>query len=135
MMDAMLLPLRRYADFRGRSGRTEFWSFTLASFAALVSLSVVLGTLGSAVGGSNPGSRFIDQVFQLSIVVGCLGLLLPQLAVTVRRLHDQGRTGWFILLTLVPLVGGLLLLILLALPGEAAGNAYGMPFQGSSHVA
>lgn len=132
-MDAMLLPLRRYADFHGRSGRREYWTFLLASFVGLIVLSTLLGMLGAGIDDRDDSPSIVGKVFQLVVTFFWLVLFLPQLAVTVRRLHDQGRTGWFVLLAMVPLIGSFLLLILLALPGEAGSNVYGDPYQGAGH--
>ena len=94
----------KYADFNGRAARPEFWWF----FAFQLAVYVVTGL-----------------VHGLIEVVAMLALLLPALAVAARRLHDLGKSGWFLLLGLIPVVGGLVLLFLAAQPGEANDNAYG----------
>ncbi|MEI9852287.1 MAG: DUF805 domain-containing protein [Sphingomonas sp.] len=98
------LPLARYADFTGRSRRAEFWSFMPLALGAII--------LGSAM--SRP----------IGILV-LIGLLIPMLAVTVRRLHDIKASGWWILLMLVPYVGPLIVLVLLIVPGSAGHNRFG----------
>jgi uncharacterized membrane protein YhaH (DUF805 family) len=95
-MSWFLLALRRYAEFSGRSRRKEYWFFTLffvlASFVAL-GLDMALGTLDDETGFGPVGGLLT------------LALLLPSLAVTVRRLHDTGRSGWWMLIFFVPLIG------------------------------
>ncbi len=107
----MTLALRNYADFQGRARRKEYWMFTL-----LVTLATVLAVI---LGGS--GSNFGT----LLMVVIILGGVIPGLAVTVRRLHDLGLSGWLVLVGLIPYVGSLVLLILMLLDGKRGTNQYG----------
>ncbi|MFG3661213.1 DUF805 domain-containing protein [Streptomyces sp. NPDC047706] len=102
--------VKKYAVFSGRARRKEYWMYVLV----YVILAVVLAIVDFAVFGS--------QVLGLILA---LGLLLPSLGVTVRRLHDTGRTGWWILIALVPLVGSIVLLVFMCLEGETGGNKYG----------
>ncbi len=105
-MDYMLLPLRRYADFRGRSQRKEYWLFVL--FQWLLFLPLILAFL--ALGGD--GKRLYDQpltlqggpadIFHIAFWLFVAALLLPFFAAQVRRLHDQDRSGWWLLLNVVP---------------------------------
>ncbi|MFB7466471.1 DUF805 domain-containing protein [Streptomyces sp. NPDC056224] len=102
--------LKKYAVFSGRARRQEFWMFVLCNLvvaAVLVTLDVVLGANGILVGA-----------YTLAIFLPCLGL-------TVRRLHDTGRSGWWYLLILIPLLGWIWLLVLMATEGQAAPNEYG----------
>jgi uncharacterized membrane protein YhaH (DUF805 family) len=94
----------KYADFGGRAGRSEFWYFMLAWFLA----SLVLGAL---------------RVPLLALLVN-LGLLLPGLAVSSRRLHDVGKSGWFQLVGLIPILGFILVLYWLTLPSTGP-NEFG----------
>ena len=111
--------LQRYADFEGRASRAEFWWFNLVLYGiqiAIVVLGVVvLGTFSPALG----------TVFTVILWVHGLGALLPQLAVTARRLHDTGRSSWWMLIILVPVFGWIPLLIFLLLPSDAGPNEYG----------
>lgn len=86
-------PLQKYADFSGRAPRPEYWWYTLAVIVAALVLSVVENLVGldNMVGPYGP----LTLIF-------LLGLLVPGLAVTVRRLHDSGRSGWWILIAAVP---------------------------------
>lgn len=113
-MEWYLKVLRQYADFAGRARRKEYWMFTLVN----VIISIVLAS--------------IDSMLEISVLtVGILGLLysltvlLPNLAVSVRRLHDTGRSGWWLLIGLIPLIGTIVLIVFFATEGERQPNAYG----------
>ncbi|WP_432085863.1 DUF805 domain-containing protein [Streptomyces sp. bgisy095] len=101
--------LKKYAVFSGRARRKEFWMFTLFNFIAAVILAILDNVLG----------------IQILSIIYTLAVFLPALGVSVRRLHDTGRSGWWILIALVPLVGGIVLLVFNCLEGEQQQNAYG----------
>ena len=101
---------QKYADFAGRARRREYWMFFLVYFVLTLVVGVVEGFLG--IGG-----------YATALVA--LAHLLPSLAVTVRRLHDGGRSGWWILLALLPVLGSLVLLYFMLIDGEPQSNAYG----------
>ena len=102
--------LQKYAVFDGRAKRTEYWMFTLIQ----VVIAVVLAALSSVVG----------EWFLVVYLLYVLATLLPSLAVTVRRLHDTGRSGWWILIGLVPLIGAIVLIIFMVME-SADDNEYG----------
>ncbi|AWK10078.1 DUF805 domain-containing protein [Streptomyces spongiicola] len=108
-MNWYLAALKNYAGFGGRARRTEYWMFTLVNFLAIA----VLVGIGMAVETMVPYYLY------------WIATLVPALAVTVRRLHDTGRPAWWLLIALVPFVGGIVLLVFLATQGEAAPNKYG----------
>lgn len=120
-MELMFAPLRKFADFQGRARRSEYWLFYLFTFV----LSLVLGFVGNMVMGapdpSNPmaGGGFILQM------IATVALLIPSLAVGVRRLHDTDRSGWWLLIALVPLVGAIVLIIFFVLDGTPGANKFG----------
>ena len=116
-MDWMTLPLKRYADFSGRSRRKEYWMYTLGIIIAVVVLSVVEGIIG--IGGMVGG--FYGPLTTILL----LGTLVPSIAVGVRRLHDTDKSGWFMLLSFIPLVGGLILLVFFCLEGTRGANRFG----------
>ncbi|MFC8174337.1 DUF805 domain-containing protein [Streptomyces sp. NPDC057242] len=101
--------LKKYAVFSGRARRKEFWMFTLFNFIAAVILSILDNVLG----------------IQILSLIYTLAVFLPALGVSVRRLHDTGRSGWWILIALVPFVGFIVLLVFNCLEGEQQQNAYG----------
>jgi uncharacterized membrane protein YhaH (DUF805 family) len=106
-MEWMLLPLKRYAEFSGRSRRKEYWMFVLFQVLINVVFYTLLALLGGSaimMGGNGGGAAMGGGIIVLSIlmmVVG-LGLIIPSIAVGVRRLHDTDRSGWWIL---APLAG------------------------------
>jgi uncharacterized membrane protein YhaH (DUF805 family) len=108
--------LKKYAEFNGRARRKEYWFFILFNLIISCVLSVVdvfLGTYSAAAG--------------VGILTGLYGLavLLPGIGVTIRRLHDTGRSGWWTLIILVPLVGWIVILIFMLIDSQPATNAYG----------
>lgn len=115
-MSWFLLALKKYATFRGRSQRSEYWYFFLFYLLIVVALSffdVLLGTF------SETGD------FGLFSGLFMLAMLVPSLAVGVRRLHDIGRTGWWLLIAFVPIVGTIVLLVFAVKDSEPGTNAYG----------
>jgi uncharacterized membrane protein YhaH (DUF805 family) len=130
-MEWMFLPYRRYAEFEGRSGRQEYWMFflfnvivyTILGGVSLASFmqSRVAGGLG-APGNPLPVGGFIGLGL-LSLFA--LATFIPSIAVQVRRFHDQDKSGWFILLGLIPYVGGIVLLIFMCLEGTRGPNRFG----------
>ncbi len=122
-MNWMLMPLKRYADFSGRSRRTEYWMFTLGYVIALVILGVIMA-IGGALGDSNGVSGLsVTAIAVLGVVV--LALFIPSLAVQVRRFHDQDKSGWFVLLGFIPYIGGLIVIVFMCLPGTVGDNRFG----------
>ncbi len=119
MLDYAMMPLKRYAEFGGRSSRREYWMFFLAILLLATVLAIVAAIL-SASSGMSFGAMFLT----LYALPG-LALLVPNIALHVRRFHDQDRRGWFYLLILIPYLGGLIVLIFMALPGTVGPNRYG----------
>jgi uncharacterized membrane protein YhaH (DUF805 family) len=111
MSTAIRAVLGKYVTFSGRARRAEYWYFALFG---LILLLVAVGLEMIA--------RGIGSVVYLVVV---LGLALPNIAVTVRRFHDLDRSGWWYFLGLVPIVGGIIILIWLCSPGTAGPNRYG----------
>jgi len=131
-MEWMILPLKRYADFQGRSRRLEYWMFTLGMSLVAVLVFVPLFIFTGARGGIYPGGQQTGDPLAgaSAVVLVALGLfylviLIPSLAVQVRRFHDQDRSGWLVLLGLIPYIGGLILLVFMCLEGTHGPNRYG----------
>ena len=105
----------KYATFRGRARRSEYWFFTLF----IILSSVVASVLDAAVAGNTAG--------HLTVFSGILwvAIFLPSLAVTARRLHDTDRSGWWMLISLVPVIGGILLLVWVCKRGDDSSNRFG----------
>ena len=94
-----LRPLKRYAEFSGRSSRAEFWWFFLFTMIIYFVMLFAMGALGSGIASVNPGTALVTGTFSgFMIVVGLfwLALFVPMLAVQIRRLHDSNRSGWWL---------------------------------------
>lgn len=111
--------LENYTNFNGRARRKEYWSFHLVNFIFIIPLYLLI--LFTAV-TENRSLMFVPLII---IVILGLGLILPSLAVLVRRLHDTNRSGWSFLLGLIPLVGGLIMLYFYFSDGTIGRNNYG----------
>lgn len=125
-MEKMLAPLKRYADFNGRSRRSEYWFFQLFLVILYVVFIALLGITGGFGGKGNILSGLISLIFG----IGFLGLIIPSLAVLVRRLHDTEKSGWWALISLVPF-GGIVLLIFCVMEGTKGANKFGADPKGS----
>lgn len=115
---------KNYANFEGRARRSEFWYFTLFN----IILSFVLGIIEGFIGLSE--TRYLgDTGFAYSTSVlsnlFSLALLVPTLAVGARRLHDIGKSGWWQLIMLIPIVGYIILIVFWATDGEQGSNEHG----------
>ncbi|GAA4936027.1 uncharacterized membrane protein YhaH (DUF805 family) [Actinomycetospora succinea] len=123
-MQWYLKVLKQYADFNGRARRTEFWMFTLFSAIASIVLGIIDTVIGTASVYGSGGTYFYSPGLLQGLYA--LAVLIPTLAVTVRRLHDTDRTGWWVLIALIPFVGGIVLLVFMCLDGTPGVNQYGM---------
>lgn len=127
-MDWMLMPLRRYADFTGRSRRKEYWMFQHGICLLLLAL-VAVGTSGFSIEpplNADTSAPALWNVAVVGVLVLMLAVFVPGLAVTVRRFHDQDKSGWMALLGLVPYVGGIVVLVFMCLEGTKGENRYGL---------
>jgi uncharacterized membrane protein YhaH (DUF805 family) len=105
-----LVVLERYAQFSGRARRAEFWWYALANFIITFVLQLLVGVSG---------------IFWLLYVIYVIGVLIPGIAVGIRRLHDTGRSGWWLLIALIPFVGAIVLIVFLATDSTRGTNQYG----------
>ena len=108
--------LKAYAVFTGRARRKEYWMFVLFNIIFAIVAIILDNILGTAMEGVGYGMIYVLYM---------LAVLIPSLAVAVRRLHDTGRSGWMILIALIPFVGAIWLLVLLVLEGNAGENKFG----------
>ena len=119
-MEWMILPYKRYADFSGRSRRKEYWMFTLLLVIVYIVLALVAGGAGAF---TDPEAGF--GIGGMLMAAFFLASFIPALAVQVRRFHDQGRSGWFVLLNFIPYIGSLAILVFMCLDGTRGPNEYG----------
>jgi uncharacterized membrane protein YhaH (DUF805 family) len=110
----------------GRAPRSEYWWFQLFLILAWAVVTVVVGVMGAA--GSGPGTR---AALGLSVLVPWLFLIICAFSVTIRRLHDTGRTGLWIFIGLVPILGTIVMLVFMVMDGEPGPNRWGPPPGGS----
>ncbi|MCB2049461.1 MAG: DUF805 domain-containing protein [Novosphingobium sp.] len=140
MLEWAILPFRRYFDFQGRSRRMEYWSFALLIFVVylvLVGIMMAGGASLAAMSGDPSAitSASFGPVFYIGVgllILFALAVIIPSIAVVVRRLHDRDMSGWwylgFIVASMIPFVGfiaSIALLVLMFLPGTPGPNRFG----------
>ncbi len=115
-MNWYLEVLKKYAVFTGRARRKEYWYFILFN----IIISIILSAVDGMTGSYNPqtGMGLLGTIYILAI-------LLPAVGVSIRRLHDTGRSGWWVLLSLIPLLGTIVLLVFMLQDSKPGSNQYG----------
>ena len=115
-MSLFVEALEKYAVFSGRSRRKEYWYFVLL----VVIISIALSLIDSLIGAydRSSGAGLLSTIFSLAI-------LIPSIAMSIRRLHDIHRTGWWVLISLVPLIGWIVLLVFHVQDGTPGTNRFG----------
>jgi uncharacterized membrane protein YhaH (DUF805 family) len=127
-MNWMILPLKRYADFQGRSRRMEYWMFTLGVTLAMIALVILTMMIFGFSGGGADATGLAGVVGGAGIVVFVLfylAILVPAVAVQVRRFHDQDKSGWLVLLNFIPYIGSIIVFVFMLLEGTKGPNQYG----------
>lgn len=125
MIEAVKSSFSKYADFSGRARRAEYWWFTL--FNMIAGFVVPFALLIAFAPATTEGEQLLANLYSLAV-------LLPSLAVGARRLHDTGRSGWWMLLLLTG-IGAILLLVWFVMKGEAGPNRYGPdPLEGEGYL-
>ena len=119
MTDFTEVITKKYAQFSGRARRREYWMFTLISSVIAFLLGLVDGLLGLEIGDGASAIGLLGGLFSLIIFI-------PSLAVTVRRLHDTGRSGWWILISIVPLLGWIAIIVFLVTDSAYGSNKWGL---------
>lgn len=114
-MEYFKMALQKYAQFTGRSRRSEYWYFVLFYIITAVVAIILDNLLGIA---------FLEFYGPLYLIV-VLGLVIPSLAVVVRRLHDVGKSGWFYFIGLIPIIGAIWLLVLMVTDSQPGMNKWG----------
>ncbi len=115
-MNWYLKVLKQYADFNGRARRQEYWMFVLFNVIFMFAASL----LDKLLGLSDPLTG-LGPLYGLYI----LAVFIPGIAVAIRRLHDIGKSGWMLLLALIPIIGGIWLIVLMVREGDRGDNQYG----------
>ncbi len=114
-MNWYLEALKKYAVFSGRARRKEYWMFALFNLIITIVASIIDSTVfGTAFDGFGP----LYSIYTLAV-------LIPALAVSVRRLHDIGKSGWFLLIVFIPIIGAIWLLVLTCTDSQSGDNPYG----------
>jgi uncharacterized membrane protein YhaH (DUF805 family) len=111
--------LKKYAVFNGRARRKEYWYFVLFNFI----ISLILGLIEGLIIGINGSVH--ETNFSVLGLIYSLAIFIPSIAVAVRRLHDTDRTGWWILIGLIPVIGWIIFLIFLVQDSSPGENKYG----------
>ena len=122
MIEAIKSGYFNYANFSGRSTRSAYWWWALFQIAVTVAIALLEGGGTSVVGDGSASFTYNAGIFGL---IWSLGNLLPSLAVGIRRLHDLDRSGWWLVLALIPLIGTLILLYWFCQRGTAGDNRFG----------
>ena len=120
-MNWYLEVLKKYAVFSGRARRKEYWYFVLFNIIIAVVLAVIDRVIGTSHGG---GAGLLGSLYSLAV-------LLPGIAVTVRRLHDTDRSGWWLLIGLIPVIGAIVLFVFVVGDSTPGENQYGPNPKGS----
>jgi len=110
-----------YSNFNGRARRKEYWMFTLIYIIVIIIAMFLDGALGLGFDMGYGVTAPYGWIYSIVALVH----FIPALGVVARRLHDVGKSGWFMLISLVPIIGGIWLLVLLCTDGDSSENAYG----------
>ena len=121
-IDSMITCFQKYVGFEGRASRSEYWWSYLGMAVISIALQII-GIVGAIALGSINES--LGVLFGLVAFAGIFALLIPSLSVSVRRLHDTGKSGWMLLIILIPCIGFILWLVWMIEDGQAHANAYG----------
>ena len=122
-MNWYLKVLKKYAVFEGRAQRAEYWYYVLFSLIISFLLAMIDGATGSF--NEEAGIGILGGIYALAV-------LIPSIAVGVRRLHDTNRSGWWLLLGLVPLIGFIVLIVFFVIDSDQGDNQYGSNPKGST---
>ena len=116
-MNYYLSVLKKYATFKGRARRAEYWYFSLFNFIiiAIIQMSLILST----------GNNLLNTLYWILTFLYLILVITPGLAVSVRRMHDVGKSGWWLLITFIPLIGGVWFFVLTVLDSTLGENKYG----------
>ncbi len=108
--------INKYAQFNGRANKAEFWQYVLVYFLISIALSLLMSIFG--------GVKILRMIFMILNVIVMLALLIPSLAVGVRRMHDIGKAGGWILINLIPIIGSIWFIVLAINDSEPGTNRF-----------
>ena len=117
--------LKKYAVISGRARRKEYWMFTLFNFIVSIAVGILDGMFGLRIGDSTAG--VLQSLYGLAVFI-------PGFAVSVRRLHDTGRSGWWMLLLFIPIIGWIIYIVFLCQDSTPGENTYGSNPKGINEV-
>jgi uncharacterized membrane protein YhaH (DUF805 family) len=123
MIDWVLEVFSKYATFDGRARRKEYWYWYLFNFIVSIFISVVSLVINGTE--TDNGIGWFGLFINIVVIIYSLGVFIPNLAVTVRRLHDTNRSGWWYFISMVPFIGGIILFIYLIEDSTPGDNQYG----------
>lgn len=115
-MNWYLKVLKNYVGFGGRARRKEYWMFLL--FSLLISIALMIADVMFGTLDTKSGVGLLNGLYSLAV-------LIPSLAVSVRRLHDRDKSGWWLLIGLIPLIGAIVLLVWFVMEGDRGSNRFG----------
>lgn len=120
---------KKYAQFNGRSRRSEYWLASVMNMIIVMAFDFIM-FIPMMIDITNNGvpsglTAGIMGIFGLLIFAYAMAILVPSLAMSVRRLHDTGRSGWFLLLNLIPYIGGIIIFVFSVLDSQPGANQYG----------
>ncbi|MBX9837348.1 MAG: DUF805 domain-containing protein [Silvanigrellaceae bacterium] len=116
-VDSVKCALKNHINFRGRASRSEFWYFIIFDFSVLF----LFGFIHKFIYGNSDELDFLKILMSIIFVA----LILPSISVTVRRLHDINKSGWWIFIQIIPLIGAFIIYTMCALPSTNGPNKYG----------
>lgn len=120
---------KNYANFNGRSRRSEYWFVVLANFIIMMVAYIIMFIpfLADVINYGEPleSSMFTMVIFCVLLMIYGLAVMVPSLAVGVRRLHDTGKSGWYMLMSLIPYIGSIILIVFMATDSQPGVNQYG----------
>ena len=117
--------VKKYCDFNGRASRSEFWWYTLGNMIVCYAWSFIVSMITGASVMVGADGQFHFSALQLLSYIPSIALLLPTLGVGARRLHDIGKSGWSLLIAIIPIIGSIILLIWEVKDSDQNANQYG----------
>jgi uncharacterized membrane protein YhaH (DUF805 family) len=119
---------QKYVAFEGRARRSEYWGYQLFQFVAIMGFLVLGLILDFTIGGvtMEPGDESAPWITIIMLFLYILATFLPSLAITIRRMHDVGVSGWVYLVSFVPYIGGLVIFVITVIDSQVGTNAYGL---------